>query len=73
MVVIHEETLNLDDGLNKDPKQFPNLAKKLELQNGRKTIIKMKNPKHILSLTCSPKTDYKQWTLPNTRDHLQNL
>ena len=55
----------MDDGLNKNPRNFPSLTQRLELQKCRETKLDTENPKYITSLKYSIKENYNRWKLPS--------
>ena len=55
----------MDDGLNKNPRNFPSLTQRLELQKCRETKLDTENPKYITSLKYSIKENYNSWKLPS--------
>ena len=59
------QSLSMDDGLNKNPRNFPSLTQRLELQKCRETKLDTENPKYITSLKYSIKEKYNRWKLPS--------
>ena len=59
------QSLSMDDGLNKNPRNFPSLTQRLELQKCRETKLDTENPKYITSLKYSIKENYNRWKLPS--------
>ena len=59
------QSLSIDDGLNKNPRNFPSLTQRLELQKCRETKLDTENPKYITSLKYSIKENYNRWKLPS--------
>ena len=59
------QSLSMDDGLNKNPRNFPSLTQRLELQKCRETKLDTENPKFITSLKYSIKQSYNRWKLPS--------
>ena len=59
------QSLSMDDGLNKNPRNFPSLTQRLELQKCRETKLDTENPKYITSLKYSIKENYNRWNLPS--------
>ena len=53
----------MDDGLNKNPRSFPSLTQRLELQKSREAKLDTENPKFITSLKYSIKQNYNRWKL----------
>ena len=43
------QSLSMDDGLNKNPRNFPSLTQRLELQKSREAKFDTENPKFITS------------------------
>ena len=54
------QLLSMDDGLNKNPRYFPSLTQRLELQKCRETKLDTENPKYITSLKYSIKDNYNR-------------
>ena len=52
-------------GLNKNPRNFPSLTQRLELQKCRETKLDTENPKYITSLKYSIKENFNRWKLPS--------
>ena len=59
------QSLSMDDGLNKNPRNFPSLTQRLELQKCRETKLDTENSKYITSLKYSIKENYNRWKLPS--------
>ena len=59
------QSLSMDDGLNKNPRSFPSLTQRLELQKCREAKLDTENPKFITSLKYSIKQNYNRWKLPS--------
>ena len=59
------QSLSIDDGLNKNPRSFPSLNRKLELQKNREVKLDTENPRFITSLKYSIKQNYNRWKLPS--------
>ena len=59
------QSLSMDDGLNKNPRNFPSLFQRLELQKCRETKLDTENSKYITSLKYSIKENYNRWKLPS--------
>ena len=59
------QSLSMDDRLNKNPRNFPSLTQRLELQKCRETKLDTENPKFITSLKYSIKQNYNRWKLPS--------
>ena len=59
------QSLSMDDGLNKNPRNFPNLTQRLELQKCREAKLDTENPKFITSSKYSIKQNYNRWKLPS--------
>ena len=59
------QSLSMDDGLNKNPRNFPSLTQRLELQKCRETKLDTENPKYITSSKYSIKENYNSWKLPS--------
>ena len=59
------QSLSIDDGLNKNPRNFPSLTQRLELQKCRETKLDTENPKYITSLKYSIKGNFNRWKLPS--------
>ena len=59
------QSLSMDDGLKKNPRNFPSLTPRLELQKCRETKLDTENPKFITSLKYSIKQNYNRWKLPS--------
>ena len=57
------QSLSMDDGLNKNPRKFPSLTQRLELQKCRETKLDTENPKYLTSLKYSIKENYNRWKL----------
>ena len=55
------QSLSMDDGLNKNPRSFPSLTQRLELQKSREAKLDTENPKIIMSLKYSLKQSYNRW------------
>ena len=55
----------MDDGLNKNPRNFPSLTQRLELQKSREAKLDTENPKFITSFKYSIKQNYNRWKLPS--------
>ena len=55
----------MDDGLNKNPRNFPSLTQRLELQKNREAKLYTENPKFIASLKYSIMHNYNRWKLPS--------
>ena len=49
------QSLSMDDGLNKNPRNFPRLTQRLELQKCREATLDTENPKLNTSLKYSIK------------------
>ena len=58
------QSLSVDDGLNKNPRNFPSLTQRLELHKSREAKLDTENPKFITSLKYSIKQNYNRWKLP---------
>ena len=58
------QSLSRDDGLNKNPRNFPSLTQRLEMQKCREAKMDTENPKLITSLKYSIKQNYNRWKLP---------
>ena len=58
------QSLSMDDGLNKNPRNFPSLTQRLELQKSREAKLDTENPKFTTSLKYSIKQNYNRWKLP---------
>ena len=43
------QSLSIDDGLNKNPRNFPSLNQRLELQKNREVKLDTENPRFITS------------------------
>ena len=54
------QSLSMDDGLNKNPRNVPSLTQRLELQMCRETKLDTENPKYITSLKYSIKENYNR-------------
>ena len=59
------QSLSMDDGLNKSPRNFPSLNQRLELQKSREVKLNTENPRFITSLKYSIKQNYNRWQLPS--------
>ena len=59
------QPLSIDDGLNKNPRSFPSLNQRLELQKNREVKLYTENPRFITSLKYSIKQNYNRWKLPS--------
>ena len=59
------QSLSMDDGLNKNPRSFPSLTQRLDLQKSREAKLDTENPKFITSLKYSIKQNYNRWKLPS--------
>ena len=59
------QSLSIDDGLNKNPRNFPSLTQRLELQKCREIKLDTENPKYITSLKYSIKENFNRWKLPS--------
>ena len=59
------QSLSIDDGLNNNPRNFPSLTQRLELQKCRETKLDTENPKYITSLKYSIKENFNRWKLPS--------
>ena len=59
------QSLSIDDGLNKNPRNFASLNQRLELQKSREAKLDTENPKFITSLKYSKKQIYNRWKLPS--------
>ena len=59
------QSLSMDDGLNKNPRIFPSLTQRLELQKCREAKLDTENQKFITSLKYSIKQNYNSWKLPS--------
>ena len=59
------QSLSMDDELNKNPRNFPSLTQRLELQKCRETKLDTENPKYITSLKYSIKENFNRWKLPS--------
>ena len=59
------QSLSIDDGLSKNPKNFPSLNQRLELQKNREVKLHTENPRFITSLKYSIKQNYNRWKLPS--------
>ena len=57
--------LSMDDRLNKNPRNFPSLTQRLELQKCREAKLDTENPKFVTSLKYSLKQNYNRWKLPS--------
>ena len=55
----------MNDGLNKNPRNFPNLTQRLELQKSREAKLDTENPKFLTSLKYSIMQNYNRWKLPS--------
>ena len=58
------QSLSIDDGLNKNTKNFPSLNQRLEQQKNREVKLDNENPRFITSLKYSIKQNYNRWKLP---------
>ena len=58
------QSLSMDDGLNKNPRNFLSLTQRLELQKSREAELDTENPKLITSLKYSIKQNYNRRKLP---------
>ena len=58
------KSLSMDDGLNKNPRNFPSLTQRLELQKSREAKLDTENPTFITSLKYSIKQNYNRRKLP---------
>ena len=58
------QPLSVDHGLNKNPRNFPSLTRRLELQKSREVKLDTENPRFITSLKYSIKQNYNRWKLP---------
>ena len=54
------QSLSIDDGLNKYPRNFPSLNQRLELQKSREVKLDTENPRFITSLKYSLKQSYNR-------------
>ena len=59
------QSLSIDDGLNKNPRNFPSLNQRLELQKNRAAKLDIENPRFITSLKYSIKQNYIRCKLPS--------
>ena len=59
------QSLSIDDGLNKNPQNFPSLNQRLELQKSREAKLDTENPRFITSLKYSIKQNYNRWKMPS--------
>ena len=59
------QALSIDDGLNKNPRNFPSLNQTLELQKNRKVKLDSENPRFIMSLKYSINQNYNRRKLPS--------
>ena len=59
------QSFSMDDGLNKNPRNFPSLTQRLELQKCRQTKLDTENPKYITSLKYSINENFNRWKLPS--------
>ena len=59
------QSLSMDYGLNMNPRNFPSLTQRLELQKCREAKLDTENPKYITSLKYSLKQNYNRWKLPS--------
>ena len=59
------QSLSIDDGLNKNPRNFPSLNQRLDLQKSREAKLDPENPRFITSLKYSIKQNYNRWKLPS--------
>ena len=59
------QSLSIDDGLNKNLRNFPSLNQRLELQKNREAKLDTENPRFITSLKYSIKQNYNRWKLPS--------
>ena len=55
----------MDDGLNKNPRNFPSSTQRLELQKSREAKLDTENPTFITSFKYSIKQNYNRWKLPS--------
>ena len=63
--VVKSPSKSIDDGLNKDPRNFPNLKQRLELQKEKELKLDTVNPQFSTSLKYSIKQNYNRWKLPS--------
>ena len=59
------QSLSMDDGLNKNSRNFPSLTQRLELQKCREAKLDTENPKFITSLKYSIKQNFNRWKPPS--------
>ena len=59
------QSLSIDDGLNKNPRKFPSLNQRLELQKSWEAKLDTENPRFITSLKYSKKQNYDRGKLPS--------
>ena len=59
------QSLSMDDGLNKNPRNMPSLTQRLELQKSREAKLDKENRKFITSLKYSIMQNYNRWKLPS--------
>ena len=54
------QSLSTDDGLNKNPRSFPSLNQRLELQQSRAAKLDTENPRFVTSLKYLIKQNYNR-------------
>ena len=59
------QSLSIDDGLNKNPRNFTSLNQRLELQKSREAKLDTENPRFKTNLKYSIKQNYNRWKLPS--------
>ena len=67
------QSLSMDDGLNKNPRNFPSLNQRLELQNSREVKLDTENLRFLTKLKYSVKQNHNRWKLPSFIEFVNSM